>query len=120
MIRIAQSKRPGAYTIASSGSFVLPGDVFAFTLPFEDLSFTISFQYESGGAQNVRVLGSSEKSVEIGLINFDNPLGVTWESQVATLNNNMPLILVLNVVTLASKDNAKPRVITYSFIKRVA
>ncbi|MQU69072.1 DUF6864 domain-containing function [Sinorhizobium meliloti] len=115
---ILSSNRLGSNAIVNSGSFVLPGDATAFSLPFEDLRFKISFHYESGGTHNIKVLGSTDKTVDIALVNFDNPLGVTWESQVASING-MPLSLALNVVTISS-PSGKPRIVTYSLIKRIA
>lgn len=120
MITFSRSRHPGSYGVVSSGSVSLPSDAATVSLPLEDLRVTFEFSQGPGGSQNVQVLGHDDKSVRIGLVNFDNPLGVAWESPIGQ-HQGIELFISILVNTVSSSDDSrKPRILSYTFFKRVA
>jgi hypothetical protein len=120
MITFNTRGRPGSYRIVESGSFSLPGDAVAFSIPLNDLQFNLRFERGGGGTPRIDIVSSEEKSVRLSLVNFDNPLGVSFESPVGIFEDKqIELSLIVRSVKSIEQE-FKPRTITYSFFQRYA
>lgn len=109
----------GTFSHVESGTAVLIGASSHVEVKIEDLRFGFLFVVNSSiSGQTVQQLGANDKLLTLGLVNFDSPLGISWESPVGSFHGK-ELRLALHVVTLGTIPT-ETRVFTYSFYLKEA
>lgn len=117
---IRWSEKPGSWAIIKSDSLALPAGCDYFRIPLDELSFSFEFKRDSTGKQSVELIGSSDKNSDIGLINFDNPLGTSISMNAGTYQGK-DFVVSLIVHSISTDQPSIPaRSVTYSIIQRIA
>jgi hypothetical protein len=106
--------RVGGREVVGSGSLIThEGDSNA-ELQHGSLSFQLTFATQPGGQPLVEGTAVG-KSLKLTLMNFDNPLGTGWSSEVGTVGGKK-LFLALYVSTIGDPEK-RQRSIMYTFTK---
>jgi hypothetical protein len=107
----------GLFEELKSGTAVLPMSASSFTVDVEDLEFTFIF-VQRDGEQTVEEVSKTSKSISLHVVNFTNPMGTSWESDIGIVNGRT-LVVCLYASSLGQVPT-ETRHVTYSFYLRGA
>ncbi|WP_457814157.1 hypothetical protein U8C43_23880 [Sinorhizobium meliloti] len=119
MTEISCSGPQGSFKEIDSGSSVLIAGATSLRIQLDDLAFVFKFASKKEiSGQAVEQVSVEGKTLTLDLVNFENPLGVSWQSQVGTLDGKV-LVLCL-YVTMIGNIPSETRIITHSFYTKEA
>jgi hypothetical protein len=117
MIRIVRGKGRDTFEVLKTGQIALPIQANEFSVDVASLTFTFRFETRSGSSSGVESASDTGTEAVIRLINFNSPLGTSFDSLVGSVEGQeLWLCIIAHAMTAGAHDtNDVPRLVNYTF-----